>query len=305
VDYKLLPGDREVSRIGSVLALASSVLEAHHEQLEMQLCGRLVGNEGRDIADLLTQIRQRSSSLLLPPNNGFLTHPGSGAHNKNYELCVNAIAPFGGGRWALSGSNDSFLRLWDLESGIELLRFAGHAKAILAVAVSLDGRRAISASEDHTLRIWDLGSGAELNRFETGTYPIDVVEILRDGRRALLGHEGVPEIWNIETGERLHRFANGGERLVAVLSQPNGICTVSDSTHSSPVWGGLTQTKISVRNLETGEERVFEKPSGGVTSIAFAADGVRALVGGYHYMGRYGSTRPTLELVDITTGNYS
>ena len=50
------------------------------------------------------------------------------------------------GRLALSGSDDSTVKVWDLTSGQELRTLAGHADGVKSVAVSADGRLALSGS---------------------------------------------------------------------------------------------------------------------------------------------------------------
>jgi WD40 repeat protein len=77
------------------------------------------------------------------------------------------------------------LRLWDLETGVELRRFEGHEDIITSMTVLTDGRRALSGSEDRTLRLWDLDTGAELRRFEGDGSRITCMTVLADGRRAL------------------------------------------------------------------------------------------------------------------------
>ena len=60
------------------------------------------------------------------------------------------------GRRAVSASYDKTLRLWDLTTGREMHRFAGHEGAVSCVAVSPDGRYALSGSSDKTVRLWRL-----------------------------------------------------------------------------------------------------------------------------------------------------
>ena len=47
------------------------------------------------------------------------------------------------GQFALSGSWDGTLRLWDLNTGATTRRFLGHTKDVLSVAFSVDNRQVL------------------------------------------------------------------------------------------------------------------------------------------------------------------
>lgn len=59
------------------------------------------------------------------------------------------------GQFALSGSWDGDLRLWDLSTGATTRRFCGHAKDVISVAFSVDNRQIVSASRDRTIKLWN------------------------------------------------------------------------------------------------------------------------------------------------------
>ena len=59
-------------------------------------------------------------------------------------------------RRAISASNDTTLKVWDVDTGQELLTLTGHSAQVNGVAVSPDEGWAISASSDITLKVWDL-----------------------------------------------------------------------------------------------------------------------------------------------------
>lgn len=65
-----------------------------------------------------------------------------------------AISP--DGRFVAAGSLDTFVRIWDVQTGNLVERLAGHKDSVYSVAFTPDGKGLVSGSLDQTLKHWDL-----------------------------------------------------------------------------------------------------------------------------------------------------
>ena len=123
------------------------------------------------------------------------------------------------GQTAVSGSNDSTLRLWDLATGDTLRVFEGHDVPIGGVAFSPDGQTILSGSDDATLRLWDVATNESLRVYQGSSHPLgeDVAfsswaletsgTPYGDGQLALSGFNNPPvRLWDVNTGETLRIF---------------------------------------------------------------------------------------------------
>ena len=119
------------------------------------------------------------------------------------------------GKYVLSGSgaqydaistaaHDSSVRLWDLQTKRELIRFQGHTATVFAVEFLNHGK--IATAGDNTVRRWDRSTGRELGRFTTeGT--MASAAFSSDGSLIAVGvNGGNAAIYDVETGEVRQRF---------------------------------------------------------------------------------------------------
>ncbi|MGD0885241.1 MAG: protein kinase [Thermodesulfovibrionales bacterium] len=207
---------------------------------------------------------------------------------------VDSVAISPDGQYALSGSGDKTLRLWDIETGECLRVFEGHTHHVTAVAISPDGQYALSGSvinilsgslDKKTPRLWDIETGECLRVFEGHTWSVNSVAISPDGRSALSGSvDKTLRLWDIETGECLRVFEGHTGSVNSVAISPDGGYALSGSGNKT----------LRLWDIETGEcLRVFEGHTDGVKSVAISPDGGYALSG---------SGDKTLRLWDIETG---
>ena len=65
------------------------------------------------------------------------------------------------GRYAVSGSSDFTLKLWDLRIKGIVRTLHGHEASVNGIAFTPDSKYVLSASSDRTLKQWDLDADTE------------------------------------------------------------------------------------------------------------------------------------------------
>src|SRR3989304_3137688 len=100
---------------------------------------------------------------------------------KRSAYIVPSVAFSPDGRYTLTGSFDSTLKLWDVSTGEQIRIFKGHKRLVNSVAFSPDGRYALSG-DGGVVKLWDVATGSEKWTFKEAAYS---VTFSPDGRYAL------------------------------------------------------------------------------------------------------------------------
>lgn len=79
---------------------------------------------------------------------------------------VTAVAFSPEGRRAATGGREGEVILWDVATGGEIRRLAGHEEAVVYVRFFQGGLRLFTGAADGTARTWNTATGAQIDRFE-------------------------------------------------------------------------------------------------------------------------------------------
>ncbi|ETO12530.1 WD-40 repeat protein [Reticulomyxa filosa] len=121
-----------------------------------------------------------------------------------------------------SGSDDTTVRVWDVDNNKQIRLFNGHSKPVFCVKFSSyyyhnhHQNIICSSSSDNTIRFWDFKYNKQLQIFNghtNGVYGIEFSQF-NGGKYLCSGsYDNTIRLWDVETSKSLHVF-NGHERAV-------------------------------------------------------------------------------------------
>jgi WD40 repeat protein/transcriptional regulator with XRE-family HTH domain len=123
----------------------------------------------------------------------------TGENVRNFDTNgVRDVAFSPDGRYALS-SGLRTPKLWDTQTGKELISFSGHTDFVFDVAFSADSRLVLTGSKDGTARVWEAITGAPLRTFGGQPGGVDSVTFSPDGEHILIGgQDGAARLWEAD-----------------------------------------------------------------------------------------------------------
>lgn len=204
---------------------------------------------------------------------------------KHHTDAVNAVAFSSDSHYALTGSSDTTLKLWDVQTGQCLRTLQEHDDRINAVAFNPNNSQVFSGSSDATVKLWDIQTGQCLRTLSGHFDSVNAVASSPDGLFLLSGsNDTMLKLWDITTGRCLRTLKGHSDRINTVQFSPDGSSAATGSSDMT-----LKQWDIATgRCLQT-----FQGHTESVNSIAFSPDG-RYLLSG--------SSDATLKLWEVATG---
>jgi guanine nucleotide-binding protein subunit beta-2-like 1 protein len=160
------------------------------------------------------------------------------------------------GQFALSGSWDSTLRLWDLNFGTTTRRFVGHTKDVLSVAFSADNRQIVSGSRDKTIKLWNTLGECKYTIEENGhTEWVSCVRFSPNTQNPIIvsaGWDKLVKVWNLTNCKLRNNLVGHTGYINTVTVSPDGsLCASGGKDGVARLWD-ITEGK-HLYSLETGD----------------------------------------------------
>ncbi|KAL6076594.1 Guanine nucleotide-binding protein subunit beta-2-like 1 [Balamuthia mandrillaris] len=146
------------------------------------------------------------------------------------------------GQFALSGSWDNTLRLWDLNYGTTTRRFVGHSKDVLSVAFSADNRQIVSGSRDKSIKLWNTLGECKYTIDGEGSHTewASCVRFSPNTHNPLIvsgGWDKVVKVWNLNNCRlRTNLVGHTGYINTVTVSPDGSLCASGGKDGTAMLW---------------------------------------------------------------------
>lgn len=162
---------------------------------------------------------------------------------EGHTSAINALALSLDQRLLASASDDSTVRLWDLESG-QAIQTLEHGALVQAVAMSPNAQLVVSGGADGLIKLWNSGTGKAIATLSGHGAPINDLTITIDGRLVSASADKTLKVWDMSTYKELATLKGHTSYINTLDISPDGTLLAS----------GAADRTIKLWDLNTYQE---------------------------------------------------
>ncbi|MFC1763449.1 protein kinase [Planctomycetota bacterium] len=218
--------------------------EAPIYTVEFSPDGRLIISGGEDQLVKVWDVASGKNVVTLRGHDSWIK---CATFSPDGKRIASASGKYTGSTMAQPDAQTASIKIWDANSGEELITIHDVAKRIDSVSFHPEGKRILTGHASSEAFEWDTSTGKKLRTFSVPGQKILPTKYTHDGRQVIVGCEnGTIKIFDIEMGNEIVTSGRHSDGVTRIIISPDGKRIASAShDHTIKIWDSLTGEELS------------------------------------------------------------
>jgi WD40 repeat protein/serine/threonine protein kinase len=217
------------------------------------------------------------------------------------EPCfIEALVFSPDGRRFFAGNGKGSIEVYDVPSGQRTAILKGHASGVTGLCLLDDGNTLVSCGHDRTVKFWDIAGSLPPETYTRGHDTFTPWIVFSGDSKCLATSSltGDVRVWEVATSRLVNLLLPEAGQSMLIKSRRMAFSPDNTKLATADYDG-----KLTVHDLQTGQQRMLLNSGGRPLSLHYSADGHRLLVTAYRPgLATLGTYQVTRCACDATTG---
>lgn len=209
---------------------------------------------------------------------------------------INMVQYSPTGKYIYSASDDKSIKMWDVQTGIDVNTLNAHEAAVNSIHLSDDGKLLVSADQAGTVILWDAISGEVKTKISAHIGSANTAKLSKDGSMIITGGEDeLLKIWNVQ-GDTIKTIKGFTAPIMNLAISPNGDRIVT---------GGGKNNGVEVKLVDPEKGKILSDALDNVKGSGAAIAYTKAIMTGFAVIGNVANGRVGKDMTTIFVMTYS
>ncbi|MEQ6168163.1 caspase family protein [Ekhidna sp. MALMAid0563] len=225
-----------------------------------------------------------------------LSQQGELVIRQGHTAGINMVQYSPTGKYVYSASNDKSIKMWDVQTGIDVNTFNAHEAPVNSIHLSDDGKLLVSADQAGSVILWDAITGEVKTKINAHIGSANTAKLSKDASQIISGGDDeVLKIWNA-SGDSIKTITGFSAPIMNLAISPNGDRIVT---------GGGKNNGVEVKLVDPAKGKILADALDNVKGSGAAIAYTKAIMTGFAVIGNVANGRVGKDMTTIFVMTYS
>ncbi|WP_436514744.1 caspase family protein [Ekhidna sp. To15] len=209
---------------------------------------------------------------------------------------INMVQYSPAGKYVYSASDDKSIKMWDVQTGIDVNTFNAHEAPVNSIHLSDDGKLLVSADRAGTVILWDAITGDIRSKIKAHSGSANTAKLSKDASKIITGGDDeLLKIWTA-AGDSIKTISGFSAPIMNLAISPEGDRIVT---------GGGKNNGVEVKLVDPEKGKILADALDNVKGSGAAIAYTKAIMTGFAVIGNVANGRVGKGMTTIFVMTYS